>query len=232
MASLRPILFSALVAVGIAAAGGPVAAAGAEADVAAAEALARRTWYEGVPQDAAHALGEAGVERLIALLADPAEAVHHGQIIEVLGMTGHPKAYIAVAAAGTAVGPSERAVDRAERRLRVAILVALGHLARDDDRALDDLEAAVSRGPGTATPGEPANDRALSNLLRRSAVSALALSGRPEARTALQRLAREAGAEPEFVAHVRAALDEHARVADAVPHAGPHERRSGRGNAP
>jgi len=116
----------------------PVAAS---PDTDAAEALARSAFYEGVPPEAARELGAAGVARLIEMLDDPSEAPHHAQILELLGMSGHPDAYAAVAA--TAVDEPTGEVDRAQLRKRVAVLAALGHLAREDDRALADLEAAT-----------------------------------------------------------------------------------------
>jgi hypothetical protein len=187
----------------------PVAAS---PDTDAAEALARDTFYEGVPSEAARDLGAAGVARLIEMLGDPAEAPHHAQILEVLGMSGHPDAYAAVAAAAADEPTGE--VDAAGLRKRVAVLAALGHLAREDDRALADLETAA-RDASVRAPrwrhGRMHGER-LSRLMRRSAVSALAISGRREARATLRRLEIEASGDPELERHVRSARIEHARM--------------------
>jgi len=204
------------------------AAAAASPDVDAAEALARSTFYEGVPSEAARELSAAGVARLIEMLGDPAEAPHHAQILEVLGMSGHPDAYAAVAAAAANEPTGE--VDRAALRKRVAVLAALGHLARDDDRALADLEAAARSKPAHARGWWHRRLRGerLTGLMRRSAVSALAISGRPEARATLRRLESEAAGDPELERHVRSARIEHERMRRRATEARP---RQGRGVA-
>ena len=201
----------------------------ASPDVDAAEALARDTYYEGVPTEAARALGSAGVARLIEMLGDPAEAPHHAQILEVLGMSGHRDAYAAVKAAAADEPSGE--VDRAELRKRVAVLVALGHLARDDDRALADLATVVwvesVRAPRWSH-GRLHGAR-LSGLMRRGAVSALATSGRHEARASLQRLERQAGSDPELQRHVRSALRRLERAPQRTIESGPDAPRRDRG---
>ncbi len=182
------------------------ATAQADPSLDAAEALARDTFYEGVPSEAARELDAAGIERLTEMLGDPAEAPHHAQILEVLGMSGRRDVYAAIAAAAAEEPTGE--IDRAELRKRVAVFVALGHLARDDDRALADLEAAVQV-EATRAPRwrhGPLGGERLSGLMRRSAVSALVISGRPEARATLQRLEADADDDPEFEQHVRSAL--------------------------
>ena len=76
--------------------------------VAAAPALAaegddaaewvRQVWFEGVPLDEARALSRPDCNRLIAMLADPAEALHHGKVIEALGASGRGGAFEAIRA--------------------------------------------------------------------------------------------------------------------------------------
>jgi len=200
----RSVLVAALF--GIAVALAPMTSALAESGALKAEALARATFYEGVPAEDVRALDSTGVERLIEMLGDPAEAPHHAQILEMLGMSGRPNAYAAVANAAAEEPTGE--IDRAELRKRVAVLVALGHLARDDDRALTTLEAAVQA--DTTRPPRFSHGRLrgkrLSGLMRRSAVSALANSGRTEARATLQRLERGAAEDPEFERHLRSEI--------------------------
>jgi hypothetical protein len=190
----------------------------ASADVAAAEMLARTTYYEGVPYGEARKLTDAGAARLIEMLDDPAEARHHAQIAEVLGMSGRTGAYEAIARAAAAVPTGE--VDGATLRKRVALLAALGHLARSDDRALADLLAAARSDASTPawSHGRLRGPR-LSALLRRSALSGLALSGRAEAGEVLRSMlldARGPGAAkgaPELARHLEAALQLQGRVA-------------------
>jgi hypothetical protein len=189
----------------------------ASADVDAAEALARSIYFEGVPYAEARKLTDAGAARLAEMLDDPDEARHHAQIVELLGMSGRAGAYEAIArmAANTPTGE----VDASTLRTRVALLVALGHLARSDDRALADLVAAAKGGgPAPAWSRGRLRGPRLAALLRRSALSGLALSGRAEAAAVLRQLlldARSAPAEAgraELVRHLEAALQLHRRV--------------------
>ncbi len=194
------------------------AGARASADVDAAEALARMTYHEGVPYGEARKLTDAGAARLAEMLDDPAEAHHHAQIAEVLGMSGRAGAYEAIARAAAAAPSGE--VDRATLRARVAVLAALGHLARSDDRALANLLAAATLDGSTPawSHGRLRGPR-LTALLRRSALSGLALSGRAQAGATLRRLlidargARAANRDPELARHLEAALKLHGRVA-------------------
>jgi hypothetical protein len=195
-----------------------LADARASADIGAAEVLARTTYHEGVPYGEARKLTDAGAARLIEMLDDPAEARHHAQIAEVLGMSGRAGAYEAIARAAAAVPTGE--VDGAALRTRVAVRAALGHLARSDDRALADLLAAATLdGSAPAWSHGRLRGPRLAALLRRSTLSGLALSGRAQAGAALRRLlidarrARAANGAPELARHLEAALQLHGRVA-------------------
>ena len=65
----------------------------AAADVAEdTEALIRVPFYEGVPYEAAVALGSTACPTLFASLGDPAEVAHHGNALEALGMLRCPGA--------------------------------------------------------------------------------------------------------------------------------------------
>jgi hypothetical protein len=234
MATSRYRSLSALAAVllGTALALVPATTAQADPSLDAAEALARDTFYEGVPAEDVRALDAAGIERLVEMLGDPAEAPHHAQILEVLGISGRPEVYAAVAAAAAEEPTGE--IDRAGLRKRVAVLVALGHLAREDDRALADLEAAVLVGTAR-TPRfshGPLRGKRLAGLLRRSAVNALANSGRTEARATLQQLENAAADDPEFERHLRSALrrleQKQKRTSGSGGRDAPHGRGVGR----
>ena len=193
------------------------AGARGSADVDAAEALARTTYHEGVPYAEARKLTDTGAARLAEMLDDPAEARHHAQIAEVLGMSGRAGAYEAIARAAAA--PPTGEVDRATLRTRVAVLAALGHLARSDDRAFEDLvAAAMGDGPAPAWRHGRLRGPRLAALLRRSAFSGLALSGRTQAGEILQQLlidargARASAGAPDLVRHLEATLQLHGRV--------------------
>jgi len=90
----------------------------ASADVDAAEALARTTYHEGVPYGEARTLTDAGAARLAEMLDDPAEAQHHAQIAEVLGMSGRAGAYEAIARAAAAARRRGATADCAGRAWR------------------------------------------------------------------------------------------------------------------
>jgi hypothetical protein len=218
MASVARHAAAILIAVALASPLAFPASAAESSDVEAAEALARTVYFEGVPYAEARRLTDAGAARLAEMLADPAEARHHAQIAEVLGMSGRAGAYEAIARAAAAEPTGE--VDRAAVRERVAILAALGHLARSDDRALADLvAAATASGPAPAWRHGRLRGPRLAALLRRSALSGLAISGRSEAAEVLQQLlfearrARAGAGEPELVRHLESALRLHGRLA-------------------
>ena len=188
-----------------------VATARAASGAATAEWLARTPFAEGVPYAEARELSDADVGRLIEMLDDSDEAKHRAQIIEVLGMSGGAGAYPAVAAAAAKQPVGE--VHASTLRARVAILVALGHLARSDDRALMDLESAAAKDEIPEWSHRRLHGARLGGLLQRSAATALAISGRPQAESALERLRANAGNSRELTRHLDAALALRARVA-------------------
>ena len=167
-------------------------AGGALADpVADAEALVREVYYDEFPYERAQALEDAGVTRLGEMLADPTEAQHHGNIVLALGLSGHPDAF-AILSGHAAEDPAGE-VDRATFRARTHLPLAMGHLARDDRRALQWLLRAARR------PGEPGwsfrhqSGPHLKTLLEEAALTGLGLSGAPGAAALLRAEARTAG---------------------------------------
>jgi len=218
MSGLRRAAALAVVAGAVAIAALLAAPAPARAGAAAAEALARTHYHEGIPLDAARAIDAAGAARLAELLADPAEEALHAQVVELLGMSGRPEAYACVQ--HFAAGLPRRAVDHETFRKQVAVRIALGYLARSDDRALAELVAeASSRLPAPSDGSAPAQATRRAQGLRRAAVSGLGLSGRAQAASVLRRLAgdlrrgRVPADDPELARHVASALAMHARVA-------------------
>ena len=188
------------------------------AEAQAAENLVRQTYYEGLPYEGARAITDAGAARLAEMLLDPAEHGHATNIVLALAIAGRPGAYEAIA--GVAERGSSGEVARVESELRTAIPIAMGHLARSDDRAYAWLVARVddTRGDPGWSSGALAGPR-LAALLRRRAIAGLGLSGRPEADAILQRLAqgdasaRAAASDPELAAIVETARGVHARIA-------------------
>lgn len=161
----------------------------AENEVAAAEALVRADYFEGVPYERARAISAAGAARLEEMLADPAETAHHAKIAIALGISAHPGAYEALA--DYAAREPQGRVDHAVFEARLAIPVAMGHLAREDDRALAFLQQAAALDPRAAAPAWSYGHfrgAGLAAMIRARAVLGLGMSGRPEARETLRRI--------------------------------------------
>ncbi|MFQ5514508.1 MAG: hypothetical protein ACE5FG_08705 [Myxococcota bacterium] len=190
----------------------------AERSREAAEALVRRHYPEGIPQRDARALDAAGVSRLLAMLADPAERDFHANIVMALGLSGDPRAHPALLA--YAQSARSRELSGPEVRARLVLPISMGHLAAHDDRALAYLIRRVQ--PSAEPPRW--RDRTLSasrlaGILRRSCVSGLALSGRASAGMALRALAQStADVTGELAHHVKSSLAMHDRIVRGLPH--------------
>lgn len=182
------------------------AVAGAELDAAAADELITTTWFEGMPAERIEALAPDALAHLQAVLADPREGPHHAAALELLGRAGGPGAYEVVAAYAAAA--PKGTVEGHVYRARLAVPIALGYLARRDDRALADLLAG-SAGSGDAAWSYRQLDAArVGRLLRQHAVSGLALSRRPEAKTRLRKLARDRADRAGVARHAAALLSD------------------------
>jgi hypothetical protein len=185
--------------------------AAADDDVRAAEDLARSLYYEGVPYDEARALSDAGVARLIEMLSDPDEVAHRSQIVEILGIRGGPGAFEALLAVAEEHPVGE--VDGETWRTRMAVRAAMGHRAREDDRALAWLETRAAQRATPSWSHGPLRGGRLAGLLQRGAVTGLAISGRPEAHATLLSLSANApAADAELRRHLDASLSLYARV--------------------
>ena len=195
----------------LAAALGSIAAASSSAadDADAAARLVRQTYYEGLPVDAAAAIGPVGAARLVEMLHDPAERVHGANIAIALGVAAQPGAYEALAGAVDAGASGE--IDRPLFRLLDTIPLAMGYLARRDDRALAWLVGrAGSRGADPGWSHGPFRGQALADQERRRAIAGLGLSGRSGAIAALDAIAAEranGAGDPELGAAVASARD-------------------------
>jgi len=195
--------------------------AGAEPadEVRAAELLVRKTYYEGMPFEAARALTPIGAARLIEMLADPAERSHAANIVVALGIASPPGAYEAIAAAAEVSTSGE--VDRPTYRLLDAIPFAMGHLARSDQRAFAWLRSrAEARGVDPGWSHGPFRGQRLADQQRRRAIAGLGLSGRPEVPALLDAIAadgasarRSVAPDPELGSAVESARDVQQRIA-------------------
>jgi hypothetical protein len=171
--------------------------ASASLDAEEAEALAMADWFEGVPDDRISRLTPAAVARLEAMLSDPAQSLRHAAIIELLGRAGGPGVYEILAALdpappeGEVEGEVGEEVEGSVYRARLAVPLALGYLAREDDRALQRLlSKAESRRSARWRYRQLDEDR-LAELMQMQALTGLAVSGRGDALQTLQRLSQK-----------------------------------------
>ena len=213
--------------------------ASASLDAEEAEALAMADWFEGVPDDRISRLTPAAVARLEAMLSDPARSLRHAAIIELLGRAGGPGVYEILAALdpappegevkGEAEGEVKGAVDRevggevegeameevegSVYRARLAVPLALGYLAREDDRALQRLLSKAESRRSAHWRFRHLDEVRLAELMQMQALTGLAVSGRGDALRTLQRLSQAPDA-PERGSQARRSDDrirEHAR---------------------
>ncbi len=194
--------------------------------------MVRADYVEGLPYAEARQLTPADVERLSEMLQDPGEAEHHENIVMALGISGARKAYPAL------VEFEDRAVegeaDAAEYRARRAVPLAMGHLAGTDPRALRFLlEAARREGPESAPRWSYLylRDQKLAGILRRAAITGVAMSGQPEAVAALRALGERARDDPSATDELRVHVREAERLCDRVFREGP-DQIFGSGAAP
>jgi len=188
-----------------------------------AEQLVRADYVEGLPYAEARDLTLAGIERLVEMLRDPSEAKHHENIVMALGISGALQAYPALIAYQDREVEGE--VDASEYRARRALPLAIGHLAGTDPRALRFLLEA-------ARPDEPESaprwrylylrEERLARILRRAAITGVAMSGQPEAVAALRALGELARDDPSETHELRVHVREAERLCDRVMREGPN----------
>ncbi len=202
-------------------------------EVEFAELLVRAQYVEGLPHDQARELTTPeAVERLVEMLQDPAEAEHHENIVMALGISGAPQAYPALVAFEDREVEGE--VDAAEYRARRALPLAMGYLAGTDPRALQFLlEEAHREGPESAPRWRYLylRDQRLAGILRRAAITGVAMSGQPEAVAALRAPGDRARGEPSTTDELPVHVREAERLCDRVVREGP-DQVFGRGATP
>jgi len=205
--------------------GAAIAAAAVADEVADIETRVRQVYFEGYPISTQGALASASVQRLGEMLRDPADEPYWSNIVLALGASANTDAYRYLA--DFAADPPEGEVSAALYQARSALPVALGQLAYDDPRAFGLVEqmARDTRSPGWRF--QSLQGAALADSLRRTAVTGLALSGRPEAAAVLddlsvqaaqRRAAAGAAAPPdEWEAHLAFARGLHERAVAEGP---------------
>lgn len=194
----------------VAAAPSPVLATPAEA-----ERLVRGQFIEGLPYAAVYSLSPEGVARLIEMLEEPNEAPSRSRILLALGIRGGRGVYEAIERFASRQPEGE--VSYAEYKARLMALVALGYLARTDPRSLALVRRWARWDASLELPRwhhGRYNGQKLALRLQESAITALAVSGRPEARRDLVALASDArvAASVPLARHRAAALEYFDRI--------------------
>lgn len=174
------------------------------------EQLVQTQWFEGLPEDQAARIGPEGAARLMEMLADPAEGEHHANILVALGLCAQPGVFEAIA--GWADRPRVGEIDRRTFRAWQALPYALGHLARHDPRALERLESRLLTDPSPTWRFRHHRGARLARQSRRAAASALALTGLPAARQALDRAGTDVS-DADLEAHLESMRAVHAQRA-------------------
>jgi hypothetical protein len=176
----------------------------ADLDAAEAEELITTLWYEGLPAERVEPLTAGALAYLGEILDDPAASDRHAAALELLGRAGGAGAYEKVAAYAANV-PSG-AIDGSLYRAQLAVPMALGYLARGDDRALSVLLTAADREGEVSWSYRQLSRSRIGSLLRRNALSGLALSRRSAASARLRDLANRGDGGAALRAHASALL--------------------------
>ena len=146
----------------------------------ATEELVTRVYYEGLPFEAAGALPPEATAHLAEILEDPELARHHSNAILALGMSGHPGSYEALIAYPLVL---EGEVSRQTYRKLVALQTAMGHLGRQDERAVTWLvERLVDPDPDPPFSFRALRGPRLARELLARAAAAASLTGSARAR--------------------------------------------------
>lgn len=177
----------------------PCEAAAQALSVAETESLVRASHYEGLPEEEARRIGAEGAARLVEMLEDEGESRAHANILLALGLCGDPAAFDAIRA--WARTPRDGEVDRNVFRAWQALPYALGHLARQDRRAVAELETLADE-PAPTWRFRHHRGARLGKMKQQGVATSLAITGLPEAALALDRMDRRAS-DPELSDHLR-----------------------------
>jgi hypothetical protein len=182
-----------------------------DSETSRADQLASAVYFEGVPFEDTRELSADDVARLIELLDDPTEIRKHSNILVTLGMSGSPAAFDAINDYASRGSSGE--LDRLEFRARRSIATGMGHLARVDGRALAWLiRAATDANDATQQSFRQIDSDRFARMMRREAITGLALSAHPAAARVLSEIVTTPGADARIVEHGNEALLLHRRM--------------------
>jgi hypothetical protein len=180
----------------LAALGGTLATHLAAADERRTDVKTRltRMYVHGIPYADAKSVGAQAIPELVSMLEDPAREEHWTKVVWVLGCIGDP----------SATGPLVDFLKRQKGEVSVdafraalAVLPALGHLARAGDAgALEALtsytepEARKGAGAGLSFSYGRYRGASLAEVLGRTAIQGLGIAGTPETLAVLESMDR------------------------------------------
>lgn len=179
-------------------------------EVRAAEDLVLVVYFEGLPPLRARELSTPGAEHLIEMLRAGDHQPFHSNIVLALGHSEHSQAFATLEWYGRDE-PGD--VPSGIYRARVAVPVAMGHLAASDDRALAWLTSRARNGtPRPRWNRAGAGTGELAQTMRAQVLNGLAVSGRSAAAELLNEIAQHeadptAGAALQLFQELRSAAD-------------------------
>ena len=155
------------------------------------ETVVRRHYPGGLPYAEIRRFGSAALPRLRAMLNNATEKEYWPNIVGAIGIVGGPDASDALIAYIDA--SRDRSLEPDVYRAALTAVVALGYVANSGDaRAMSFIADAAQR---TNEPSPHTDSLRLSpSAIGVQAILALGLSGRPEARVALEELQRSGDA--------------------------------------
>lgn len=188
----------------------------------ATRAVVARVYYEGLPLDAAQSLPPVATRHLAAILNDPELDAYHSNAMLALGMSGHPGSYEILTDYPLVL---EGEISRHSYQILVARKIAMGHLGRRDERAVQWLLDQLQRSsPNPAFSFRALQGARLARELRGQNASAVALSGSTRAREALIELQRKRKARGRSrVSLSEASLDAALEQLDRIRSEGPEQ---------
>lgn len=172
-------------------------------------------WYpHGIPYAEARAYGPSAVPELVAMLQDPSMEPHWTKVIWTLGCIGDPAA---VSPLMTFLKQQRGEVSVDAFRGVLAVMPALGMIAQSGDREALSIVMAYTNSRQWLPAGlyfgyQRYRGAALGEVLSRTAIQGLAVSGRTEARQLLESMNHSADLRPDWRDNVGEALRIHERI--------------------
>ena len=181
--------------------------------------FATRSYIHGVPFGEAHAFGRAAVPELLSMLNDSTLEEHWTNVVWILGCIGDPSATLPlIDFLNTRTGE----LSASSFRATLAVLPALGHLARAGDHRATAALIEYTRWTKINRPAQSFSygryqGETLRDLLGKTAIQGLGISGTPNTRDVLKGLRARATARPDWRSNLDEAIQFSLRVERETP---------------